>query len=42
VEVSGLRACAVDCASDTTRCRSGYACRRTMDVASTERLVCRP
>jgi hypothetical protein len=42
VDVDGVRACALDCAADATRCRSGYLCRATPDVTATSRLVCRP
>ncbi len=42
VDVAGVRACAVDCSADMTRCRSGYGCRATTDVASTARFVCAP
>lgn len=42
VDVGGVRACALDCAADMTRCRSGYSCRATPDVAMTSRFVCRP
>jgi hypothetical protein len=41
-DVGGVRACALDCSTDMTRCRSGYSCRATADVVGTSRFVCAP
>lgn len=42
VEVDGVSACALDCAADMTRCRSGYSCSAIRDVAGASRSVCTP
>ncbi len=40
--VSGLNVCALDCATDATRCHAGLACRTITGVGGASRRVCAP